>query len=102
MGLRLDLSDPAIEAAAAVYWTWKERQNALSYDHTDEESDAIYHPMMQAYDALMAIPATNARELGIKARIYAGEIFPCCSCYDSPDITGILSDAERLGGLRNV
>ena len=52
MGLRLDLSDPAIEAAAAVYWTWKERQNALSYDHTDEESDAIYHPMMQAYDAL--------------------------------------------------
>ena len=95
---RLDLPDPAIEAAAAEYWTLKERQDALAKMPTDEELDAIYDPLMKAYDAVMAIPATTIQGLGIKAQIYAGEIFPCCSCYDSPDITLLLSDAERLAG----
>ena len=68
---RVAVEDPAIEAAAEVYWAAKARRAEVPHSATDEEYHEIYFgPTFAAYDALMEIPATSLRGCGIKARIY--------------------------------
>ena len=65
---------------------------------TDEECDALYSPMMEAFDATMAIPAVTIQGLGIKARMYMVELYDCVGDSRDEDVKKLLADIERLAG----
>ena len=96
---RVAVEDPAIEAAAEVYWAAEARLKAVPSPHTDEEYRAVWNPTLAAYDALMKIPATSLKGCGIKARIYRHETLDLVDGYmNNFDLDGLLADIECLAG----
>ena len=97
---RVAVEDPAIEAAAEVYWGAKARRAEVPHSATDEEYHEIYFgPTFAAYDALMKIPATSLRGCGIKARVYRHQTLDLVDGYmNNFDLDGLLADIERLAG----
>ena len=96
---RVAVDDSAIEAAAKVYWDAHARYWAVldEPDHTDADSDAVYYPKMEAYDALMELPASGLKGLGIKTKAYRHEWFHHIADYmDDGDLDVLLADIERL------
>ena len=77
----------------------RSRRKALPEFPTDAELDAVLDARMDAYDAVMEMPASTLRGLGMKARIYRVETAPHIGDYMRDfDIHSLLSDIERLAG----
>jgi len=98
---RVAVDDPVIEAAAKTYWAWEARFRALldNPKHTDEQTKTFLELKLEAYDALMEVPASNLKGLAVKAQAYRHEWFDFVTEYmDNGDLGVLLEDIERLAG----